>query len=299
MISKKQVCFFWVGLVTCVHAAFAQPVNITEPAVCYPPQVYWENYDWVMLKGGKSAACQEMLNYLRSRPKESPPPVCLKERLPQNINWTRPDWKVLPQEKRDALLKNISSSNMRTVEQLQKAKEWKVVRLDVTQDDIPETLLAYGRGDADCHKAARCAVPEGEMKGYISLNSTSGGDTALLAMTDDARQIKFHQSRGKPLIKYGELVFYKDRPYWISPLRWEQKFHDNFPNNRAITNPKNKYNRMFQMAPLKFRSVRRKLQQGDEEFKKLQRKDFKYANALYPNPSAACFFGYFHRDNLK
>ena len=196
-----------------------------------------------------------MLEYLRSRPKESPPPVCLKERLPQNINWTSPDWKVVSEEQKDVLMKDIPSRS-RLDYAMKKAKEWKIVRADVTQDDILETLLAYGDGDADCYKVTRCAVQEGAMKGYISLNRQSGGNTSILPMSDDGQHILPSQSRGRPLVRYGELIYYKDQPYWISPLRWEQKIQDGFDKNPASTNHKDYKNRMFQMAPLKRKSRR-------------------------------------------
>ncbi len=242
------------------------------------------------MKGEKQSACQEMLDYLRSRPKDEPPPTCLKDRLPSHANWTLPDWKVLSQEQKDALLKRVPTGAHRLLPKLRNAKEWKTVRVDITQDDVPETLMAFGEGSDDCQKMTRCAASEGKMKGTISLTGTAGGDTTLLPMTADGEQITFNQTRGKPLTRYGELVFYKGQPYWISPLRWEQKIHDEFVRHRAEANPKNKYNRMFQMAPLKPRMASNKRKQAD---------DFKNVSAMYPNPAAACFFGYFHRDNLK
>lgn len=298
MKGKKSVWLLLCGSMMCAQFVVAQPVSISEPTVCYPPQINWSRYEWMLIGGGKRPACQEMLQHLRSQPDDAPPPVCLRERLPQNINWTRPDWKVLPPEEREALLKGAPPSARKLVTQLRNAKEWKVVRMDVTQDDEPETLLAFGEGSADCHKVTRCAVPEGPMKGYISLTSAAGGNTALLAMSDDGKRIKFHQSREKPLTKYGELVFYKGRPYWISPLRWEQKVHDDYVGHAALTDPRNKKNRMFQIAPVKHRYTQKNKRPTDDQ-KNQQGIDFKNVYSMLPDPSAACYFGYFHRGNLK
>jgi hypothetical protein len=285
---NKSTCFLLAGLMTCLNAFAEPPVNITEPAVCYPPQIDWQNYQWVLIGGAKRPVCQEMLRDLQARPKDSPPPVCLHERLPQNINWTRPDWKVLPNEQRESLLKNAPESARKLVSKLREAKEWKLVRIDVTQDDVPETLLAFGGGSADCHKVTRCAVPDGELKGYISITGAAGGNTSLLAMSDDGKHINFMQSRGKPLTTFGELVFYKGQPYWISPLRWDQKVQDDAKGNAASAKQKN--NRMFQLAPLKYRNTQNK---------KMQVNDFKDIFSMLPDPSAACYFGYFHRETQK
>ena len=292
LVNKKSVgvLVFAVTVGLSTSACASSLKNASDLAVCLPPQVNWNNYEWVLMKGEKQPACQEMLDYLRSRPKSEPPPVCLKERLPPTIHWTRPDWKVLPEEKKEAMLKQASSGGQRLLPKLREAKEWKIVRLDITQDDEPETLLALGPGSADCYKVTRCAAPEGKMKAYISLTSAAGGDTSLLPMTDDGEHIRFAQTRGKLLTRYGELIFYKEHPYWISPLRWEQKYHDDYVHHKAEANPKNKYNRMFQMAPLKPRMATNR---------KKRKTDFKNASAMYPDPAKACFFGYFHRDNLK
>lgn len=291
MKSNKKLLGLLAGVAVCISmSAFATSGrNVTEPAVCEPPQINWSHYEWILMRGGNQAVCQEMLHYLRSLPKHEPPPVCLKDRLPPNIHWTLPDWKILSQEKKEALLARATGASPALVSQLREAEEWKVVRTDITQDDEPETLLAFGEVSPDCRRATRCAAPDGPMKGMISLTNT-GGNTALLPMTDDGEHIRFTQTRSKPLTRFGELVFYKEKPYWISPLRWEQKFHDDFLNHRAEANPKNKYNRMFQMGPMKARMASNKRRQG---------MGFQGVSAMFPNPAAACYFGYFHRDNLK
>ena len=300
MTCRVVTGLLWAGLIACSGAVWAQSSPVLEPAVCYPPQVDWSQYEWVLIKRGRvhHPACDEMLTYLRSRPTTSPPPVCLKERLPQHINWSSPDWKVVPEEQRAVLMKEIAADLGRLGTQMQKAKEWKVVRTDVTEDDHPETLLAYGDGSADCYKVTRCAVPEGPMKGYISLTRAAGGNTSLMPMSEDGQHILPRQSRGKPLVRYGELVYYKMQPYWISPLRWEQKVHDNHAGNPAATDPRNYKNRMFQMAPLKRRSLKKRKRLVDV-FEAKPLNEFKSVYSMYPDPKAACFFGYFHRETIK
>ena len=57
---------------------------VTDNEKCLAPNIDWRNYQWILIVGNGKTACEEMLAYLKSRPKDQPPPVCAEDRLPPN-----------------------------------------------------------------------------------------------------------------------------------------------------------------------------------------------------------------------
>ena len=298
---KPISTFVFLSLIAASTALFAAgPAMAADKSAapsCPAPHIDWRNYEWTLITGKGKTACEEMLIFLRSRPKKSPPPVCLDERLPPNGNWTKPTWTTLNGEQKAALLRDTTERLKATgrdkslVEDLQRAKEWRITRMDITGDGVPETVLAYGNGSANCRKAARCAVAKGDLKGTIAISYADGGDMALVPMLESEEKIDFDDIHRRPMISFGELIFYKGRPYWLSPVNWLQIIHDDYKKTgKAGANPKRADSQIFQLAPILSRN---------HQYAYRKKMDFKEVAEMIPDPNATCHFGYFHSMNLK
>ncbi|MDP2832525.1 MAG: lysozyme inhibitor LprI family protein [Pseudomonadota bacterium] len=259
----------------------------TEPA-CLPPRIDWRNYQWTLITGNGMTACEEMLTYLKARPKEAPPPVCPDERLPPNGNWTRPELRVLSEAEKQALIREIPEKWRKNYEQeFKKAELMRVIRADITRDGVPETLLAYTQRDnrKTCARSTRCAETDGIARGYISLGEADCDNYRLLAMNDAGTQVDWQHKTVAwvPMLREGELVYYKGRPYWLSYVGWFQGPHDNFVQNRMPTNDQN--SRIFMLS-----AVISGPKPG---------MNFKDVRGVDHLDDPACRFGYFHHNALK
>ncbi len=276
----------------------------TEPA-CLPPRIDWRNYEWTLITGNGMTACEEMLAYLKARPKEAPPPVCPEERLPPNGNWTRPESRILSEAEKQALIRDVPEKWRKDYEQeFKRAELMRVIRADITRDGIPEMLLAYSQHDyrKTCRRAAQCAseidpVIQAIYKHYpykeaVSLHGGYNDHYGLLPMNDAGTQVDWNHrlTRAHPMLQGGELVYYKVRPYQLSYIEWSQITHDDFAHSGMRAN--NHYSRIFELAPLEF------LTQG-AGYKRGGPVSFADVHAVLPDENATCHFGYFHRDNLK
>ncbi|MDQ5877378.1 MAG: hypothetical protein QG616_1041 [Pseudomonadota bacterium] len=145
-----------------VATALSVSCVVADAGTCLAPKIDWRDYEWALITGNGKTACEEMLRYLKGRPKDRPLPVCPEDRLPTNGNWTRPAWQMLDDDQRQALLRDIPAEFADTpqAQELRKATVIKKARIDITRDGIPETLLAYGQGAARCERATHCAEAE-------------------------------------------------------------------------------------------------------------------------------------------
>ena len=264
------------------------PSEHLEPwqVACPAPNIDWRNYKWTIIVGNGRTACEEMLGYLRSRPKDQPPAVCPDERLPPNGNWTRPDWKEPPEPLRSELLRDLAAHGQKS----RMPKTVKIVHIDITRDGKKETLLAYGDtaeyGEKLCRDSARCAQVEESLAGYVIL--MSGGSYKLYAMNDEGTAIDW---RHAALLEYGELVYYKGTPYWLTEPHWMQKFQDNFDKFKFGARTNDPAVAMFRLAPLAYLKRDNGNPRTPDNFNNIY--------SLLPDENATCYFGYFHRDNLK
>ena len=80
---------------------------LTDNEKCLAPNIDWRNYQWILIVGNGKTACEEMLAYLKSRPKDQPPPVCAEDRLPPNGHWTRPDWQEISPELKEQFIASL------------------------------------------------------------------------------------------------------------------------------------------------------------------------------------------------
>ncbi|WP_127478414.1 lysozyme inhibitor LprI family protein [Sulfurivermis fontis] len=263
------------------------PSEHLEPwrAACPAPNIDWRNYEWTIIVGNGWTACEEMLGYLRSRPKDQPPAVCPDERLPPNGNWTRPDWKEPAEPLRSELLRDLAAHGQKS----QTPKTVRIAHIDITRDGENEMLLLYGdtadHSEKVCRDSARCARVEGSLAGYVSLR---GGNfyNKLYAMNDEGTAIDWRRSA---LLEYGELVYYKGNPYWLTNANWSQKSHDNFDKSKF--GPNDPYAAIFRLAPLAYLKRDNANPRTPDSFNNIY--------SLLPDENATCHFGYFHRDNLK
>lgn len=270
----------------------ATPSEHLEPwqAACPAPNIDWRNYEWTIIVGNGWTACEEMLGYLRSRPKDQPPAVCPDERLPPNGNWTRPDWKEPPEPLRSELLRDLAAHG----QDLGPDGTVYIARTDITRDGIPETLLVrgYTTGIANerCKESTYCAIFNRDGKAAVRLQS--GREGRVFAMNDEGTAIDWSRAGGAKngLLSLGELVYYKGNPYWLSGVWWDQEVHDNFAKYRS--GPNDPYAAIFRLAPLDFLTFGIGYKRGGAV-------DFRKISSVLPDENATCHFGYFHRDNLK
>lgn len=271
-----------------------------EEEACLAPKIDWRNYEWTLITGSGLPICEEMLAYVKSRPKDVSPPTCPEERLPSNGNWTRPESRILSEAEKQALLRDIPErwrqkpkGPVSYEQQIKSTKLLRVLRGDITRDGIPESLLAFGRNDdyrKTCETSKRCARPEAIFKNGIVLTSDSYN---LLPMNDDGSQVNWlHRTVGSAsTLTGGELIYYKGLPYWLSVVSWYQDSHDNFTSRGPRTDYP--YNAIFILSEIWTGTGK----QGD---KNPNFKDVTVITMEYdPESNNVCRFGYFHRDNLK
>lgn len=264
---------------------------------CQPPRIDWRNYQWTLIVGNGRTSCEEMLVFLKSRPNDAPPPVCPEERLPTNGNWTRPEWRELSEAEKEALLRDIPEKYKRqplgvTYEQVLKhAKRMRVIRTDITRDGVPETLLAESGGSYwhTCDQSTRCAVTteNGIFFHEILLGGSDSYD--LWPMNEQGTRVDWEHRLVGRLPHDGEIVFYKGRPYWLSVVTWSQGAHDDFTSFGP--RPDDPQRKIFTLEPLHYGRSDGGDYNAPAEFNNL--------NYIIPGEDDGCWFGYFHRDNLK
>jgi len=272
--------------------------SYVEDTACLAPKIDWRNYEWTLITGKGLAICEEMLAYVKSRPKNIAPPTCPGERLPPNGNWTRPEFRILSEAEKQSILRNIPERYQQKPkgpisyeQQIKSTRLLRVIRGDITRDGVPELLLAFGRDDdyrQTCERSKRCARSEETFKKGLVLTSDAYD---LLPMNDEGTQVNWvHRTvRSAPMLMGGELVFYKGWPYWMEGVSWSQNTHDDFAH--YLTRPDDPYSAIFglhgighyvvgqyggSVKPAPFSDVQNLMGDGD-----------------------SCEFGYFHRDNLK
>ncbi len=276
-------------------AAPTQPE--TDESICIAPKIDWRNYRWMLIAGNGLEICEEMLAYLKSRPRNAAPPTCPEERLPPNGNWTRPESRILSEAEKQNLLRDIPERWRQKKpgewvgyeQEIKSTKLLRVIRGDITRDGVPESFLAFNSSDYDgCERAKRCARPEEIFKKGIVLRSYIYD---LLPMNDEGTQVNWsHRTVGfAPLLMGGELIFYKGLPYWMSHVSWSQNTHDDFAH--YSTRADDPYSKIFSLHGLGHYVVGQ------------------YGGTVKPAPFSdvqhlrgdgdSCEFGYFHRDNLK
>ncbi len=269
----------------------AESAPPAEGAACLQPKIDWRNYTWTLITGKGMAACEDMLAWLKSRPREAPPPVCPEERLPPNGNWTRPETRILSEEEKQALIRDMPEKWRKFYEgPFKRAQLMRAIRGDITRDGIPETLLAYSSNDyrQTCKRATQCAKTGDKLlEGDIAIGEGDGDYYHLLPMTETGTQVDWsHRTVGAtPMLMMGELVYYKRLPYWLSMVAWFQSNNDEPTHSIRTDDP---YNAMF----------------GLYEFARAKPTPFKDVRAvgIFNDPedqvNPGCRFGYFRREAL-
>lgn len=272
---------------------------------CLEPKIDWRNYQWILITGNGKTACEEMLAYLKSRPKDQPPPVCAEDRLPPNGNWTRPDWQEVSPEPRERFIASapmkkplpndsyLSSNDIATV---MNNSVLKIAYTDISGDGIPENLLAIiSKGWVErCRTSPYCASQEDDLwKGYMSLMGALSYD--ILPLNEDGTEIDWqHRAIGQLglVAGSGELIHYKKRPYWLTTIHWSQYGQDNF--KKLGVNSNNARWHTFQLAPLVYRN-----DEKTNTYRMVASAQFANTIEIAEDQFATCDFGYFHRENLK
>ncbi|TWI62062.1 hypothetical protein LZ24_03399 [Desulfobotulus alkaliphilus] len=295
-----------IGHLRKVLATMDGPAPLLPPRIddgpCLKPDIDWRNYEWVLIRDGGKASCQDMLAYLKSRPKDAPPPVCAEERLPPNDNWTRPKGEEVTGKQLDELLAQMPTSFLRGLLIGNADTSLKITRTDITRDGIPETLLSLNFKPKDCQYPIRCAVnrPDQPWHGTVALG---GGERQVLLPMDEAgKRIDWnHRALTHGIVtslnlSEGELVYYRGEPYWLSTMSWCQYNADTYDDDRLVESARdtnNHHNRSFTLGPVvtshskggydpsNFNEVNWVIAQDD------------------PYYGGTCYFGYFHRDHLK
>lgn len=275
----------------------------SEPeAVCLAPKIDWRNYEWTIISGKGESICEEMLAYVKSRPKNAPPPVCPDERLPSNGNWTRPESRILSEDERQALIRDIPeqwqqkpNGPVSYERKFREAKLMREIRADITRDGIPERLLAYSQHDyrQTCERATRCARDDDTFHREIVIGWGESDFYDLLPMSDVGTQVNWkHPSVGaSPMLMNGELSYYKSVPYWMSFVSWHQGLHENFA--RSSMRPDDPYSAIFELNSV---STYSSAIPQSKAFKDVTNVSPKIAD---PEDINICRFGYFHHNNLK
>jgi len=271
-----------------------------EQTACLAPKIDWRNYEWTLITGNGLPVCEEMLTYVKSRPKDIAPPTCPEERLPPNGNWTRPEARILSEEEKQALLRDIPerwrqipNGPVSYEQQIKSTKVLRVIRGDITRDGMPESFLAFGRNDdyrQTCETSKHCARIEAIFKNGIALTSDSYN---ILPMNDEGTQVDWsHKTVGSASTpRGGGLNFYKGLPYWMSPVSWNQDSNDNFSR---WPRPDQPYSNIFSLSEIGVGTGNTKI--GDTpNFKDVTTITMQYD----PESNDVCRFGYFHRNNLK
>lgn len=266
-------------------------------AQCLQPNIDWRDYEWTLITGKGQSVCEDMLVYLQSRPKDTPPPVCPEDRLPPNKDWSRPEARILSESEMQRLKSSIPK-NMRDTyvgHTLKLAKVMKVIKADITRDGIPERLLAYSQNDdrKTCARLTQCAVDNEDFHHEIVIGYGSADYYDLLPMDETETKVNWLHPLvvvgPNPILMGGELIYYKGLPYWLSAPRWFQSAHDNFAHSRMRPNEPN--NAMFKLNGIGYSVIGQ------------------YGGPVKPAPfsqvqhirgeGAGCSFGYFRKENLK
>ena len=263
---------------------------------CLKPKIDWSNYEWVLITGKGQSACEDMLVYLKARPKSSPPPVCPEDRLPPNQDWSRPEARVLGDTEMQKIKKSIIERLRNTAmgNNLKRAKVMKAIKADITRDGIPEMLLAYSPNDDSktCARLAQCAVDNEDFHHEVVIGYGSTDYYDILPMDEDGTRIDWNHPviRINPMLGGGELVYYKDMPYWLSAPNWFQSSHDNFAHNQM--RPNDPYSAMFFLAEI---GVGSKSRSSSPMFSEVTTVSYEHD----PASNRVCRIGYFNKENLK
>jgi len=281
------------------QAKVKAPISTQAKAACVAPKIDWRNYEWTLITGNGEAICEEMLAYVKSRPNDIAPPTCPDERLPKNSDWTRPESRILSEAEKQALLRDIPEKFQQGKpggpvsyeQQIKNSGLLRVIRADITRDGVPESLLAFNSPrdpQQTCERSKRCAPPEAVFKGGVVLFSDS---YYLLPMNDAGTEVNWsHRTvRATPMLMGGELIYYKELPYWMTNISWSQNLADNFEHYR--TRPDDPYSAIFGLNGLGHSVIG----QYGGEVKPAPFREVKHIRG----DGSSCRFGYFHRDNLK
>src|SRR5574343_1862214 len=114
-----------------------------DPYRTEEPDIDWRNYQWILILGNGTTACEEMLGYLKKRPKHLPPPVCPEERLPPNGHWRRPEGRDLSDAEQQSLLDSVPESTRPLFEKEFKDKFMRILHTGIKTDQVQEWYLAY------------------------------------------------------------------------------------------------------------------------------------------------------------
>lgn len=314
-----------LALLQSLPVTFVSPVqspNLSDTAMishanCPEPNIDWRNYEWTIIVGSGRTSCEEMLAYLKSRPRDQPPPVCAEERLPPNGNWTRPAWQEVTEAQRQRFLENIpENENTATLGMNKLLHKGKLMtaHTDMSGDGVPEHILAlyfsfsnqeesppinriYSQEawDDRCRLSTRCAQPKGTFNGQICLRDE--GPAELLPLNFDGTKIDWEHWAVKRKNGFvfgpGELIHYKKRPYWLSDITWCQEWHDDF--TRYASDPNSHLANIFHLGPLLSNKINPKNAPEEREEPKI----FDQITSFYTSDKTNCYFGYFHRENLK
>jgi hypothetical protein len=288
-IISLVICGLWP--MTIVYAA--------ESCLPSNPPIDWKSYEWTLIRGSGQPVCEEMLSYLKSRPKDIAPPTCPDERLPPNGNWTRPETRILTAAEKQALLRDIPEKYRQKPkgpvsyeQEIRDSKILRTIRGDITGDGIPETFLAIGGYkdiNAVCERVKRCARPGEITNHWFELTSDS---YELLPMNDAGTNVNWsHKSIYPNQLMSGVLIFYKRIPYWMSIVSWSQYYQDNF--TKRYPRPDDPLTAIFVLYRISAYSA---------EDPKNRTPNFKDVTALSvdwnSNSNRVCRFGFFRRENL-
>ncbi|TCV74179.1 MULTISPECIES: lysozyme inhibitor LprI family protein [Methylomonas] len=247
-----------------------------DPYRTEEPDIDWRNYQWTLILGNGTTACEEMLGYLKKRPKHLPPPVCPEERLPPNGHWRRPDGRDLIDAERQVLLDGVPETTRPLFEKEFKDKYLRIIHTGIKTDQVSEWYLAYtgeqrfSNVSRNCRLATQCAQAPDKTIG-TSKQIVLGGAYSydIMNLNEDGTQIHpilrqygpNQDNHGK-----GELVFYKGAPYWLGDITWQQHMHDHYVN--YLLRADDPYSSIFTLGRW---------------------------HQIVPG----CRFGYFNHDNLK
>lgn len=245
-----------------------------DPYRTEEPDIDWRDYQWILILGNGTTACEEMLGYLKKRPKHLPPPVCPEERLPPNGHWRRPEGRDLSDAERQTLLDSVPESTRPLFEKEFKDKFMRILHTGIKTDQVQEWYLAYTGEQRfsdvprNCRLVTQCAWPANKIAGTGKQIVIFGGTYSydITSMNEDGTQLKSQYAPGNFNHGKGELIFYKGAPYWLGGITWFQWHHDHFM--RSSMRADDPYSKIFTLGRL---------------------------HQIEPG----CRFGYFHQDNLK
>ena len=267
---------------------------------CSEPAINWRNYEWTLITGKGEEACEDMLAYLKSLPEDVPPPVCPEDRLPPTKTWSRPKARFMSEEEKLLLIREMPEEKPWVKKEYEKrfqnSELMQVIEADITRDGVTEMFLGYSTYDyrEKCQQSTMCAVINevfsDAYKYQIRLTSDSFD---LLPMNEEGTQVDWYHRTAKPnpMLMKGNLIFFRERPYWMSSVRWGQASHDDFAHSRM--RPRSPYSAIFTLAEIGI---------GTDTHNK-NNPSYKDVTVVTierdPESKNVCRYGYFHRDNLK